>query len=138
MTTAAGADCARRPAGIGWRLCGSAVGRGILLYTQLSRIAAVLTYDLAGLPRGSALGSAVEFFVFEAPKVLLLLIAVVFVVGVVRSFFTPERARRAARRAARGVGQRPRRAPRRRDAVLLLLGGAALHRVRDGRRARSA
>jgi uncharacterized membrane protein YraQ (UPF0718 family) len=35
-----------------------------------------------------------EFFLYEAPKVLMLLILVVFAVGVVRSFFTPERARR--------------------------------------------
>jgi len=31
----------------------------------------------------------VEFFVFETPKVLLLLTLVVFGVGIVRSFFTP-------------------------------------------------
>lgn len=45
-----------------------------------------------------------EFFVFEVPKVLLLLTAVVFVVGVLRSFFTPERARQllAGRREASG------------------------------------
>jgi uncharacterized membrane protein YraQ (UPF0718 family) len=35
-----------------------------------------------------------EFFLYEAPKVLMLLILVVFAVGVVRSFFTAERARR--------------------------------------------
>jgi uncharacterized membrane protein YraQ (UPF0718 family) len=40
------------------------------------------------------LGKAVEFFLFETPKVMLLLTAVVFGVGVVRSFFTPERTRR--------------------------------------------
>lgn len=39
------------------------------------------------------MGSAVEFFVFEAPKVLLLLTLVVFCVGIIRSFFTPERTR---------------------------------------------
>jgi hypothetical protein len=36
----------------------------------------------------------VEFFVYETPKVLLLLTLVVFGVGIVRSFFTPERTRR--------------------------------------------
>ena len=35
-----------------------------------------------------------EFFIFEVPKVLLLLTVVVFGVGIVRSFFTPERTRR--------------------------------------------
>ena len=39
------------------------------------------------------MASAVEFFVFEVPKVLLLLTLVVFVVGILRSFFTPEKTR---------------------------------------------
>jgi hypothetical protein len=52
----------------------------------------------------SRLTSALEFFVYEAPKVLMLLFVVVFGVGVVRSFFTPERTRRmlAGRRQAVG------------------------------------
>lgn len=75
-----------------------------LLYTQLQRIAEFVTYGIAGLGRGSHLGAAVEFFVFEVPKVLLLLTGVVFVVGVLRSFFTPERARQllAGRRESSG------------------------------------
>jgi hypothetical protein len=46
----------------------------------------------------------VEFFVYEAPKVLMLLVAVVFGVGMIRSFFTPERTRRvlAGRRESAG------------------------------------
>jgi hypothetical protein len=41
-----------------------------------------------------ASGPAVAFLVLETPKVLLLLAAVVFAVGIVRSHFTPERTRR--------------------------------------------
>ncbi len=37
---------------------------------------------------------AVRFFVFEAPKVMLLLTLVVFVVGIVRTYFSPERTRK--------------------------------------------
>ena len=48
---------------------------------------------LMGFQVAGRLGSAVSFFIFEAPKVLLLLVLVVFGVGVVRSFFTPERTR---------------------------------------------
>jgi uncharacterized membrane protein YraQ (UPF0718 family) len=77
---------------------------GAFLYTRLGRLAEFLTYELSGLARGSRIGSAVEFFLFEAPKVLLLLTGVVFGVGVLRSFVTPERARRflAGRRQASG------------------------------------
>jgi uncharacterized membrane protein YraQ (UPF0718 family) len=60
------------------------------IYSALQPLAVWFTYELAGLRRGSRLGSAVEFFVFESPKVLLLLVLVVFAVGIVRSFFTPE------------------------------------------------
>jgi hypothetical protein len=67
----------------------------LALYTQLARIADFLTYSVFNLSRGSHLGASVEFFVFEVPKVLLLLLGVVFVVGLLRTFLTPERARRA-------------------------------------------
>ena len=60
----------------------------------MSALAAWLTHGLLGLPPGR-LGSAVAFFLYEAPKVLLLLVVVVFAVGIVRTFFTPERTRRA-------------------------------------------
>ncbi len=65
-----------------------------LAYHNLAPIAAWFTYSLCGLVIGSHLGSAVEFFVYESPKVLMLLTLVVFGVGIVRSFFTPERTRR--------------------------------------------
>jgi uncharacterized protein len=65
----------------------------VALYGALPRAAAWFTRDLLGLDAGTHLASAVEFFLYETPKVLLLLMLVVFGVGVVRSFFTPERAR---------------------------------------------
>ncbi len=64
------------------------------LYESLAPIARAFTYGLLRLTPDTPLASAVEFFTFEAPKVLLLLLLVVFGVGVVRSFFTPERTRR--------------------------------------------
>ncbi len=50
----------------------------------------------------SRLGRALEFFFYDAPKVLLLLTGVVFVMGMVNSHFTPERTR--ALLAGRGEG----------------------------------
>ena len=74
--------------------CAGALASWVGLYAVLQGLATWLTYGAAGLERGTRLASAVEFFVFEAPKVLLLLVLVVFGVGIVRSFFTPERTRR--------------------------------------------
>lgn len=62
-------------------------------YANLQPLAHWFTYSLLRLPNGTHLSSAVEFFVYEVPKVLMLLVLVVFGVGVVRTFFTPERTR---------------------------------------------
>ena len=66
----------------------------LALYLGLTPASHWLTYDLLRLEPGRHLSAAVEFFVFETPKVLLLLTLVVFGVGIVRSYFTPERTRR--------------------------------------------
>lgn len=63
------------------------------LYLSLAAVSQWFTYGPLGLERGQHFSVAVEFFVFETPKVLLLLTALVFGVGVIRSFFTPERTR---------------------------------------------
>jgi uncharacterized protein len=65
-----------------------------LAYRNLESFAKWFTYRLLGMHLGSHLASAVEFLIYEAPKVLMLLTLVVFGVGIVRSFFTPERTRR--------------------------------------------
>ncbi len=76
----------------------------IALYWVLEPFSRWAAFDLAGLPEGSRFGMAVQFFLFEAPKVLMLLLLVVFGVGILRSFFTPERTRRilAGRRESAG------------------------------------
>jgi uncharacterized membrane protein YraQ (UPF0718 family) len=62
-------------------------------YAVNGDVSRFVTTRLLGLAPGTHLGAAVQFFVFEVPKVLLLLTLVVFAVGIVRSFFTPERTR---------------------------------------------
>lgn len=64
-----------------------------LLYRQLAFLAKWLTYGVLGLVCCTSSGSAVEFWLYETPKVLLLLTAVVFAVGIIRSFFSPSRTR---------------------------------------------
>jgi uncharacterized membrane protein YraQ (UPF0718 family) len=46
------------------------------------------------MTKGTHLTGAVSFFIFEVPKVLMLLILIVFAVGIVRSYFSPERTRK--------------------------------------------
>jgi uncharacterized membrane protein YraQ (UPF0718 family) len=66
----------------------------IAIYHFLVPVTFWITYGAFGFSENSRLGSAIYFFIFEAPKVLMLLVAVVFIVGIIRSFFTPERTRR--------------------------------------------
>jgi len=70
----------------------SLAGWGIL-YAFLEPFAQWFTYRLLGLVPGTPLASATEFFFYDTPKVLMLLTLIVFAVGVVRTFFTPERTR---------------------------------------------
>ena len=65
-----------------------------LVYHFLAPLASWLTYSLLGLKPQTQLASAVEFFFFDTPKVLMLLVLIVFGVGIVRSFFTPEHTRK--------------------------------------------
>jgi len=64
----------------------------VALYTALIPASEAL---VAALPvdRASHLGGALQFFLYDTPKVLLLLTGIVFVMGMVNSAFTPERTR---------------------------------------------
>jgi uncharacterized membrane protein YraQ (UPF0718 family) len=74
------------------------------VYSQLAAGAHWLTYQAFGLADGTHLASAVEFFIFEVPKVLMLLVLVVFGVGIVRSYFTPDRTRAILAGKSESVG----------------------------------
>ena len=85
----------RRPNAFGYLLSGGfLLAFWFLLYRSLPSFSKWFTYSLLSLAPDSRLGVAVEFFVYDAPKVLLLLTLVVFGVGIVRSYFTPERSRK--------------------------------------------
>ena len=60
---------------------------------------------VAALPveRASHLGGALQFFLYDTPKVLLLLTGVVFVMGMINSWFTPERTRALLAGRSEGV-----------------------------------
>jgi hypothetical protein len=59
---------------------------------------------LVGLDLESRLGSAVEFFVYDTTKILLLLTGIIFVVTVLRSFMSVERTRALLGGRREGIG----------------------------------
>jgi uncharacterized membrane protein YraQ (UPF0718 family) len=66
----------------------------VLIYIFLQPAVDAVVHSLFGMTPGSMLTEAVRFFLYEVPKVLLLLTLIVFLVGIVRSYFSPERTRR--------------------------------------------
>ncbi len=75
---------------------GGLAGLGVwyVVYNQLLPFSNFLVYDIFRIDRNSHLGSSLQFFVYDTPKVLLLLTLIVFVVGIIRSYFTPEGTRK--------------------------------------------
>lgn len=87
------------------------LGAWWLVYTNLPALSQWLTAGLIDLASARVqwmasphFREALSFFIYDTPKVLMLLALVVFAVGIVRSFFTPERTRRllAGRRESAG------------------------------------
>jgi uncharacterized protein len=65
-----------------------------LIYHFLQPVSDWFIDDELGLVKGSHLTEALRFFVFELPKVLMLLTLIIFFVGIIRSYFSAERTRK--------------------------------------------
>ncbi|MEX2183799.1 MAG: permease [Chloroflexota bacterium] len=102
----------RRPSSRIWLAAAAAATLWLIAWLINLPAAQWATFSLLGLERGSQLGESVAFFLYDVPKVLLLLTAAITVVSFLRSFVSPERVRHllAGRRtlpgtvAAAGVG----------------------------------
>src|SRR5512135_1064110 len=64
-----------------------------IVYTVLQPVTEFITFDLLQLTRGSHLGESVAFFLYDVPKILLLLTGMIFLITIVRTFFSAERTR---------------------------------------------
>jgi len=66
-----------------------------IIYHNLQPVTNWLIDSVFGMTKGAHLTEAIRFFVFEFPKVMMLLTLIIFFVGIVRTYFTPERTRKA-------------------------------------------
>jgi hypothetical protein len=64
-----------------------------IAYRSLPALANWFSFEVVRLDPGSRLGQSVAFFVYDVPKILLLLGGMIFLIGIVRTFFSPERTR---------------------------------------------
>ncbi len=98
------ADGGLKSPAAGWA-AGLVVSAALWAYTYLHlEEAADFLVGLFGLSRATSFGEALRFFLYEAPKVLLLLVAVVFLMGVVHTFISAERTRALLSGRREGVG----------------------------------
>lgn len=64
-----------------------------LVYFNLEGLS-VIIFNITGLSSvKDGYARSIEFFIFEVPKVLLLLTIIVFVMGIIRTYFSPEKTR---------------------------------------------
>ncbi len=76
----------------------------VAAYQILQPVANWLTFDLLGLSADSHLGESAAFFLYDVPKILLLLSGMIFLITVIRSFFSPEQTRAFLGGKREGVG----------------------------------
>ncbi len=88
----------------GWHISVAAfVVVWFLIYKQLLGFSEWLT-GLLPVDRASHAGDALAFFLYDTPKVIMLLTLIVFAMGVVRSFFSPEKTRALLSGKREGAG----------------------------------
>jgi uncharacterized membrane protein YraQ (UPF0718 family) len=63
-----------------------------------------ITYTVLNLVKDSNLASALNFFIYDSIKVTLLLIVIVFIVGLVRTFITPQKVKKIIGKNKEGFG----------------------------------
>ena len=83
---------------------GLAAAVWVFAYTVIQPLADWLAYQGLGLAADSHLGQAVAFFLYDVPKILLLLSGMIFVISIIRTFFSPERTRALLGGKREGVG----------------------------------
>jgi uncharacterized protein len=90
-----------------WRLFGLMAlgGLGWLeAYNLIQPLANWITYTVLSLPVDSRLGESLAFFLYDVPKILLLLSGMVFIISIIRTFFSAERTRSLLGGRREGVG----------------------------------
>ncbi|NMC13868.1 MAG: permease [Chloroflexi bacterium] len=73
-------------------------------YNLIQPLANWISYGVLHLTQGSHLGDAVAFFLYDVPKILLLLSGMIFLISILRTFFSPERTRALLGGKRQGIG----------------------------------
>ena len=63
----------------------------IVVYKYLQEIADLIVFRVFQMTPEKHLTETIRFFIYEVPKVMLLLVLMIFIVGVIRTYFSPEK-----------------------------------------------
>jgi uncharacterized protein len=75
-----------------------------IAYNNLQAIADWVTYSLLNFSHESRLGEALNFFIYDVPKLLLLLAGMIFLITLVQTFIDTNRVREVVEKRGTGVG----------------------------------
>jgi hypothetical protein len=67
----------------------------VFVYKYLKEFSDFIVFRILHLTPETHLTESLRFFIYEVPKVLMLLVLIIFLVGIVRSYFSPEKTRKA-------------------------------------------
>ncbi|MFZ0493333.1 MAG: permease [Acidimicrobiia bacterium] len=104
MSTALRAGPAVRSPWHVWGGLAAAAAAWLFAYQVNGPLSRWVVNDVAGFTPESRLGDALEFFIFDTTKILLLLAGIIFAVTVLRSFMSVERTRALLGGRREGVG----------------------------------
>ena len=98
---------ASQPSKHEWRVV-VAVAMGAVLwlvsYNVIEPSANWIAYTALGLTRESRLGESLAFFLYDVPKIMLLLSGMIFFISIIRTFFSPVRTRQLLGGRREGMG----------------------------------
>lgn len=76
----------------------------IELFKPLKWLADFITYNILNLPEKSKLAESLNFFIYDTIKIFILLLVISFIVGIIKSFFTPEKTKKYLTGKHMGIG----------------------------------
>ena len=76
----------------------------LITYNNLQAIADWVTYTLLGFNHDSQIGEALNFFIYDTPKLLLLLAGMIFIITLVQTFIDTNKVREAVEKRGEGIG----------------------------------
>jgi uncharacterized membrane protein YraQ (UPF0718 family) len=92
-----------RRAGRLYAVVALAAAAWLAAYTLIQPLSDWIVYSMLRFPPGK-LGESIAFFLYDVPKILLLLSGMIFLISVIRTFFSPERTRALLGGKREGVG----------------------------------